>query len=147
MTKVNYKNAYAEVYEILSYLDEEEFNKIPPEVIETIRVNKNDEYEYEVNEDLDLQKQPMLPETKAILFNLFRDYLSTHEQKEKILKMQAEDRRKAEIKKQEIYGTNNLFKQKQTEETKISDAPMIEYKESIFVKIKKFIKRIFNIKH
>ena len=93
MIAINYRNAYTEVYEILSYLDEEEFNKIPPEVIETIRVNKNDEYEYEVNEDLDLQNQPMLPETKAILFNLFRDYLSTTQQKEKILKMQAEDRR------------------------------------------------------
>ncbi len=142
MTKINYKNAYTEVYEILSYLDEEEFNKIPPEIIETIKVNKNDEYEYEVNEELNLQKQPMIPETKAILFNLFRDYLSTPEQKEKILKMQAEDRRKAEIKKQEQYEKQKLFKTKETKEN-TEETAITEYKETIFEKIKRFILKIF----
>ena len=40
----------------------------------------NEEYEYYMNEDIDLSNQQMLPETKATLFNLFRDYLSTPEQ-------------------------------------------------------------------
>ena len=68
----NYSNAYAEVYTILNYLDEEELNKIPEEIIETIDEKRNRDYMYELNEELDLKNQPMLPETKAILFNLFR---------------------------------------------------------------------------
>ena len=83
MTK--YKDAYTEVYEILEQLDEEEYNKIPSNVITAIRENRNTEYEFEVDEELELKEQELLPETKAILFNIFRDYLSTPEQKEKII--------------------------------------------------------------
>ena len=81
----NRNNAYTEVYAILQYLNEEEYNKIPPEIVDAIRLNRNVEYEYTLNNELDLEKQPMLPETKAILFNLFRDYLATPEQKNKTI--------------------------------------------------------------
>lgn len=91
----NRANAYTEVYTILQDLNTEEYNKIPPEIIKAIEENMNEEYEYELDEDLELKSQPMLPETKAILFNLFRDYLATSEQKEKIIKMQNEGRQKS----------------------------------------------------
>ena len=103
MTK--YKNAYTEVYAIIEQLNEEEYNKIPPQVIKAIEENRNTEYEFELEEDIELKDQELLPETKAILFNLFRDYLSTPEQKEKIIKMQAEERLRNEQKKQEQYNS------------------------------------------
>ena len=71
----NYNNAFTEVYTILNYLDEEEYNKIPSEVINAITANMNTKYNYVMNEEIDLTKQPMLDETRAILFNIFRDYL------------------------------------------------------------------------
>ena len=83
----NRKNAYQEAYTILQELDEEEYLKIPLEVIQALKENRNEEYYYEVDEDTELKYQPMLPETKAILFNIFRDYLATPEQKEKIKKI------------------------------------------------------------
>ena len=55
----NRKNAYTEVYTILQELDEEEYSKIPPEVIETIKINRNKEYEYGLDEELELKEQPM----------------------------------------------------------------------------------------
>ena len=91
-------------YEILEQLDEGEYNKIPSNVITAIRENRNTEYEFEVDEELELKEQELLPETKAILFNIFRDYLSTPEQKEKIIKMQAEERLKNEQKKAKQYN-------------------------------------------
>ena len=60
----------------------------------SLRENRNTEYEFELDEELELKEQELLPETKAILFNIFRDYLSTQEQKEKIIKMQAVERQK-----------------------------------------------------
>ena len=72
----NRQNAYTEVYTILQELNNEEYNKIPPQIIEVIQEKMNKEYEYKI-EELELKEQPMLPETKAILFNLFRDYLAT----------------------------------------------------------------------
>lgn len=144
----DYSNAYAEAYIILNYLDEEEFEKIPKEIIEVIESKRNMEYNYEMNEELGLSNQPMLPETKALLFNLFRDYLSTPEQKEKIKRMQQEDRWKAEEKKKQEYGEINIFERKQKVETDIEEGieetyPVVINNENIFKKIISFIKNIF----
>ena len=103
------KNSYTEVYTILQDLNEEEYNKIPVEVIEAIKINRNEEYNYELDDELELKEQPMLLETKAILFNLFRDYLATPVQRKKILKMQNEERQKVELKKQQKYDVD-IFK-------------------------------------
>lgn len=142
----NYNNAFTEVYTILDYLDEEELKKIPSEVLEVIASNRNLEYEYQIDEDVELKECQMLPETKAILFNLFRDYLSTPEQKEKIIRVQAEERKRNELKKQEKYNTDVFANRRQEIEKNAEETvQLIEYKESIFKrildKIKSFFKR------
>ena len=142
----NRKNAYAEVYTILQDLNEEEYNKIPPEVVEAIKVNRNEEYEYELDDELELKEQPMLPETKAILFNLFRDYLATPEQKAKIIRMQNEARQKNELKKQQMYNTD-VFANRQKKDTvqpNSEKTQIVKYKENIFKRILNKIKRFFS---
>ena len=142
----NRKNAYKEVYTILQELNEEEYNKIPLEIIEAIRLNMNEEYEYELDEELELKDHQMLPETKAILFNLFRDYLATPEQKAKIIKLQAEERRK-----NEEIKTANYYKDKEEKVIHIKveskkdklDLLPIENKSSFWDKFKRKIKSIF----
>ena len=150
----NYNNAFTEVYTILNYLDEEEYNKIPPEVINAINSNMNKKYNYVMNEKIDLSKQPMLDETRAILFNLFRDYLATAEQKEKIIKMQNEERRRNELRKQKQYDTN-VFANKERNITKTKEnladlenekMQIVEYKENIFKIIFNKIKSFFTKK-
>lgn len=141
----NRKNAYAEVYTILQELNEEEYNKIPPEVIKTIEANRNEEYEYELDDELDLKDQPMLPETKAILFNLFRDYLATPEQKAKIIRMQNEARQKNELKKQQMYNTDVFANKPKENQTANNNETMqiVKYKESFFKRILNKIKSFF----
>ena len=141
----NRKNAYTEVYTILQDLNEEEYNKIPPEVVEAIKANRNEEYEYELDAELELKDQPMLAETKAILFNMFRDYLATPEQKAKIIRMQNEARQKNELKKQQMYNTD-LFAnkpKKNATENNNETIQIVEYKESIFKSILNKIKSFF----
>ena len=154
----NHNNAYTEVYTILQELNEEEFEKIPPEVIMTIEKNRNEDYKYELDDELELKNQPMLPETKAILFNLFRDYLATPEQKAKIIMMQNEARQKNELKKQEMYNVdvfankqkeNMIDKQSkslQKEKVPSKTMQMVEYKESLFKRILNKIKSFFGLK-
>ena len=141
----NRKNAYTEVYTILQELNEEEYNKIPPEVIETIEANRNEEYEYELDDELELKDQPMLPETKAILFNLFRDYLATPEQKAKIIRMQNEARQKNELKKQQRYNTDVFANKPKENQSSNNNETMqiVEYKENFFKKILNKIKSFF----
>ena len=134
----DYSNAFAEVYEILNHLEEEAYNKIPKDFIQTIEENRNLEYEFVVYEDIELKDHEMLPETRAILFNMFRDYLCTPEQKEKILKMQAEERRQNEEKKRQEYYTNKPQEEiePQKEEKQITQLIQMEYKETFWDKIK-----------
>ena len=151
----NRNNAYTEVYTILQDLNEKEYEKIPPEVIEAIEKNRNVDYEYELDDELELKEQQMLPETKAILFNLFRDYLATPEQKAKIIRMQNEARQKNELKKQQMYNVD-VFANKQKEnlvdrplapsqnpEVQSRTMQMIEYKESLFKRVLNKIKSFF----
>lgn len=140
----NRKNAYQEAYTILQELDEEEYSKIPPEVIQALKENRNEEYYYEVDEDTELKYQPMLPETRAIIFNIFRNYLATPEQKEKIKRMIAEERAKSEIKKKKQYNTENIFKTKTQPQTQVTPVKETEAlvevkKEGVF---KRFIEKI-----
>lgn len=140
----NRRDAYKEVYTILQDLNEEEYNKIPLEIIETIKENSNDEYDFVLNDELELNEQELLPETKAILFNLFRDYLATPMQKEKIIKMQSAERKKLEKKKQENYTNVNIFERNESK-----DMGKIINQESQLIQIKKetfFEKLISKIK-
>ena len=142
----NRKNAYTEVYTILQDLNEEEYNKIPPEVVEAIKANRNEEYEYELDAELELKDQPMLAETKAILFNMFRDYLATPEQKAKIIRMQNEARQNNELKKQQRYNID-VFANRQKEVTVQQNSEktqIVKYKENIFKRILNKIKRFFS---
>mgnify|MGYP004624704057 FL=1 len=146
----NRRDAYKEVYTILQDLNEEEYNKIPPEIIETIKENSNEEYEFVLNDELELKEQLLLPETKAILFNLFRDYLATPVQKEKILKMQSEERKKVEEKKKQNYTNVDIFKTNKhediEEETNNKEVQLVQIKKEGFFrklinKIKLFFKK------
>ena len=143
MTK--YKNAYTEVYEIIKQLDEEEYNKIPSEVIKAIEENRNTEYEFDLDEDIELKEQELLPETKAILFNLFRDYLSTPEQKEKIIKMQVEERRKNEQNKSKQYNLDIFANKPKNRDIREEHIELIEYKENIFKRILNKIRQFFHV--
>ena len=152
----NRRNAYTEVYTILQDLDEEEYKKIPPEVIKAIEKNRNLEYNIELDEDLELKEQSLLPQTKAILFNLFRDYLATPEQKEKIIKMQNKERAKIELKKKQMYNSE-IFpnEESRTEEERQENAKdeikekeenslkLVEYKPSFINKFWGYIQRLF----
>ena len=109
----------------------------------------NPDYEYYYDEDLELECQKMLPETRAILFNLFRDYLSTSEQKEKIIRLQREDRKKLEEQKKNDYTPafvfNERFEQDTTKEVEETKALIDVRKENgLWNKMKNFLKNIFH---
>lgn len=139
----NRRNAYTEVNVVLQQLEEEEYNKIPVEVVEAIRENMNEEYKFKLDDELELKEQKLLPETKAILFNLFRDYLATPEQRKKIIKMQNDERQKNELKKQQKYSAD-IFKNR----SKVStyEEKQINNEEKIFHKIIDKVKNKFTKK-
>lgn len=136
-----YAKAYTEVLEILSHLSKEDFIKIPIEKIKFYKDNMDEEYNYKINPKIDLSEQNISKETNAILISLFRDYFATEKQKSILENLLRQNQLKQEKEKIEKYNSNIIFKNKNSEVKET--VGMIEYKESIFTKIKKWFKRTF----
>ena len=82
MLELRYRNAFKEVDEILRYTDIDLVNKIPKKFIDFLRANMNNDYEFNVQEGLRLNKQKLSEEANNILALIYRDYWSTEEEKE-----------------------------------------------------------------
>lgn len=122
-----YKKAFTEVCEILNYLDDESYNDIPKDIIEALEENRNKEYKYFLDKSIPFTEQKMLDETKAILFNLYRDYLATPERKKKIIDYQNEELKILEQEKIKEYNSNDIFKEKRTQKH-IEQTALVEIK-------------------
>ena len=150
MVNNRYRDSYQEVYVILEHLDYEDYKKIPQEILNAIDNNRNKDYQYELKDDFELTKQQMMPETKATLFNLYRDYFGTPEQKEIIIKFKKAERREIEKIKSEKYHNNFTFKSNNEKNTEIennknqSSLALIKIeKDNLFLKFIRKIKRFF----
>ena len=141
-----YDKAYKEVIEILKYMSQEEREKIPNKMIRMFKEKMDKNHEFKYDESKNFDEQELLIETKAILANIFRDYWSTPEQRERIVAKQDYDRLKVEEQKKEKYNSNNLFKQKDKVEEIVDNTEckdLVEYKEeSFFRKILRKIKSL-----
>ena len=147
-----YAKACTEVLEILSHFSEEDFSKIPSDKIEFFEKNKDKDYEYKIDPDVDLSKQYISDEANAIIVGLYKEYFATAHQKtviDDILKHnQVLEDRENSVK----YNPDDLFKDK--EEIKFDNnvedeydaiTDLIERKESFLEKLKRFIFKIFHI--
>ena len=143
MVATEYKIAYSEVLEILKYISKEELNKIPQDMLEMFKTNASNENQFVYNPNKTLQEQNVSEIARTIIAILFRDYWATETQRAKILAKQNYDREKI---KEEIYNTNNIFQKHDTNQKQnnmTNEVAMVEYKESIFTKIKNWFKRNF----
>lgn len=150
MTKV-YQQAFTEVYEILSYLDKESYNKIPVNVLSALRENRDTNYDFFIDTSVSFYEQDILEETKAILFNLYRDYLANSDIKKQILEYQKEEQIVLEKIKSQNYLSDNIFYKNQKRECEtISEnkhTSLIKQKsnnKNIFIKIIEKIKELYN---
>lgn len=72
-----YKNSFKEVYEILENTEDELLAKIPTKFMNFIKENMNENYKTNIQRNVDLDKQPLLKETEAILSLIYRSYWET----------------------------------------------------------------------
>ena len=146
MTKI-YQQAFSEVNEILSYLSKENYNKIPKEVIDAIEENKDDDYVFFIDTTIPFEEQELLEESKAILFNIYKDYLSNDEIKDKIIELQKEEQIVKESINSSNIHLNDLFPKKPEKEIEVevkTETALIQINNNnIFIKILEKIKNIF----
>ena len=147
-----YAKACTEVLEILSHFSEEDFSKIPSDKIEFFEKNKDKDYEYKIDPDVDLSKQYISDEANAIIVGLYKEYFATEHQKNVIDDILKHNQVLEDREKSVKYNPDDLFKDK--EEIKFDNnvddeydaiTDLIERKESFLEKLKRFIFKIFHI--
>lgn len=148
--EADYKKAYKEIYEVLITLPEEEVNKIPKNMREMFEANMDKEYNFKVYINKTFEEQNFSDITKSIIFNLFRDYWATSEQKEKIIEIQNNQRNILENEKKNKYSIDNIFKSRNENEiinssNENKNLPIQIKNENFFERIINFFKRIFKL--
>ena len=141
----NYKKALVEVDAVLSCLDYNEYKKIPANIIDAIENNKDEEYTYDYDEELEYEDWSLMPETKAILYNIFKKYLATKEQRKYLQQKERLENYKIESEKIKKYNSENLFK-KEKEVKKVEQEEnneLIVKRDSSFKRILEKLKSIF----
>ena len=120
-----YEEAFYEVDEVLKLMPIDLRSKIPIQFRQVISENKAKNYKKDIHEPLN--EQELKKETVIILGLIYRDFLASPEEKEKLQKQDLDEIQKIEQEVQEQYENQ-----------------LIIYKErGIFHKIFDFIKRIF----
>ena len=140
--------ALAEVYDIINHLEPNNYRKIPEDFIDFVKQNKDNNYNTKIDFSKSINDQNILHETKVILSIIYRDFICDEKLKQKLNEY---DFKIIEEGKRNIYNPDNLFKNKNekfddtstSKQQEVASIP-VKYKESIFTKIIKIIKNLFN---
>lgn len=106
----NIPNAYKEVYTILKYVSKDDVNLIPKNFIKVLKSKMNVNYKFEYNENLDLENQIILRETRAILGYIFLNFWANDIQKNAITKKLNEDKLVKAGEMRLRYQNQDIFK-------------------------------------
>ena len=152
MTKdkeLKYKKAYTELYEFVSNLDDEPKNKIPKNVLENLKKDKDNNYYFKFDKSKGLFEQDYMTETKALIVELYEKYLAPEEELVLWKKYNYLCNNAIEDEKNKAHNPDVFKKKKETlkeEFIKKEENALIEVdnkKESFIKKIIKRIKRKF----
>lgn len=148
----NFKLMCSEVLEILKYCPKSDVEKLPTKMINLFKQNQLEGANINIDPNKTIFEQNICEETLVTMCLIYRDYWATKEEKSELDKILKENQEKLD----ELYDYSNMFKNVKTEEkvsvetkkeqTEINNN-LVEYKESIFSKIKKWLRNIFKRKH
>ncbi len=145
---------YSEVDGVLSSMGEEYRNKVPKKLKELILKHKDNSINVKYDMSNPLTEQGISKEALSMIALIHLNYwCKNEEEKTELNKIFKENEIKNEEEKNKKYSPENIFKNQksqiqenisgQGENVASENMQMIEYKESIFKKIFKFIKNLF----
>lgn len=151
MSMLNDMMAYSEIYEILNLMEDEDKERVPQEVRDFFEEQRMKEYKPKIRTDIPLTEQNLKRETVVLLTILVINYWCDSEEEKQSFIDELEKNEKIKMKLQEKYNPDNLFKnRRKTKEDvvmeQIENVEMIQYKENLFTKLKKWFEKIFNKK-
>ena len=103
----SYEEAFAEIDEIFKIMPIDLLSKIPAQFRQMISENKARDYDVRIQEPLD--ERNLKGETVAILGLIYRDFLSSPEERDELQKRDSEELDRIEKEKNEQYDIENVF--------------------------------------
>lgn len=140
--KLETKEIYSEIYQVLNLLGYEYINKLPDSLFNMLKEKRDINYNPIYVEDIPLDKQNIRKETISIIVLLYLNYWCENENEKIQLKQllkKNEDKNQDEIRNK--YNPDNVFK-KHNKNIVQNELAIVNCKES---KIKKIINKIKNI--
>ena len=137
MEEVNKR--FVEVYEILKQMPTESVMKIPEDIRNYIRDNRDEEYIWNYDKTKDFKNQNINEDTLVMLAYLNTEYMLDEKQKKLMKQIYKINQQKLEKEKGEKYNPDSLFKKSNNKE----ENRITEYKEGLFAKIKRMFKNLF----
>ena len=138
------KQAFSDVSIIIQMMPNSMKRKINQNFIKFIEDNKDTEYISNINKKIPLKNQALNETTKTVLALIYRDYLCSDSEREKLLQQEKKEikEKEEEIRREyEIQFKNNKIERNEAEE----DTSLIIYKkDSTIRKIFNKIKRVLN---
>jgi hypothetical protein len=134
-----YAKRLAEVDEIIKYLPEQYRKRIPKELMEMIKQNKDNNYNWIFNNKKKLYHQDIPRDTIAILSYINMEYFLNDEQKEFMKKCHF-------LNEKSIHTSENIFKNVKKVDKKEITLVESNKKSGLFEKIKKMFKGILKIR-
>ena len=144
MEKTMYSSkTLTEVYTVLKTLDL--LSKIPKELVEYLKVNKDDSYKFYFFEEYPLEIQIDNKETDEFLSYIYLKYIcESQEEKQQMKQEFIQNDVKEEEEKREKYNPDNIFnKSEEVKEVEKVEESLAPVNESIFSKIISKIKSFF----
>lgn len=141
-----YRNSFKEVHDILENTDDELLAKIPSKFMEFLNNNMNSDYMTNIDPNIDIDKQPLLKETEALLSLIYRSYWATaDEKKEFAIKDADELKKKEEMKKQNYEGKDiyQVFEQRKNLDSITLDNSLMVIKKENFMQ--RILNKILNL--
>lgn len=137
--------AYAEVDTILSLMESKYVEKIPLKMREMFKNEKLEGYNPEIDPAIPLDNQNVMRKTIIILAMLNLNYwCENEEEKQKLIKIYAENDIKREEELREKYNPDNIFKNRQKiEQKETTSTALIEYQEENF--LKRIIRKVMSL--
>ena len=121
------KNSFAiactEVLDVLKYLPQNEYERIPKDEIEFLESQKDSSFNVQ---GINLSK-----EANALIIILWEKYFASQNEKERLYNILKQNYQKEEKIKKELYNYDNLFKEKKKESTELIEVENKKWYERI----------------
>lgn len=139
---LNKKRAFSEVDAFLSTLGKSYINKIPKDILDVIKFEKDESYKVKIDPDISIESQDFSREAISIILWLNLEFFCNDEQKELLEKIYSNNQKLYEKEQKEKYSVENIFPKNNEKNNSL----VKKEKQNLFKRILKYINNLFKNK-